>query len=77
MEIDQITGAVVDAAMKVHTALGPGLLESVYETCLKHELVKRGLKVSSQVWLPVVYDGITVEGGTRSIWSSKMRFWWS
>jgi GxxExxY protein len=65
MEIDQITGAIVDAAMKVHSALGPGLLESVYETCLKHELVKRGLKVSSQVWLPVLYDGITVEGGYK------------
>ena len=65
MEIDQITGAIVDAAMKVHTALGPGLLESVYETCLKHELVKRGLKVNSQVWLPVLYDGITIEGGYK------------
>ena len=65
MEIDQVTGAIVDAAMKVHTALGPGLLESVYETCLKHELAKRGLKVSSQVWLPVLYDGITIEGGYK------------
>ena len=54
MELDQITGAVVDAAVRVHTALGPGLLESVYETCLKHELTKRGLAVKSQVWLPVV-----------------------
>jgi len=65
MEIDQITGTIVDAAMKVHTALGPGLLESVYETCLKHELTKAGLKVSSQVWLPVVYDGITIDGGYK------------
>ncbi len=65
MEIDQITGEIVDAAMKLHTALGLGLLESVYETCLKHELVKRGLKVSSQVWLPVVYDGITIDGGYK------------
>ena len=39
----EITGAVVDAAMKIHTALGSGLLESVYEKCLKHELSKRGL----------------------------------
>lgn len=65
METDQITGTIVDAAMKVHTALGPGLLESVYETCLKHELAKKGLKVSSQVWLPFIYDGITIEGGYK------------
>ena len=65
MEIDRITGIIVDAAMKVHTALGPGLLESVYESCLKHELMKRGLQVSSQVWLPVLYDGITIEGGYK------------
>lgn len=65
MEIDEITGHVVDAAMKVHTALGPGLLESVYERCLVHELVKRGLRVRTQVWLPIVYDGITIEGGYK------------
>lgn len=65
MEVDQITGSIVDAAMKVHTALGPGLLESVYEKCLKHELMKRGLKVESQVWLPVVYDGVVIEGGYK------------
>ena len=51
--------------MKVHTALGPGLLESVYEKCLKHELVKRGLRVESQMWLPVVYDGTEMEGGYK------------
>ena len=65
MEVDQITGSIVDAAMKVHTALGPGLLESVYEKCLKHELTKRGLKVESQIWLPVVYDAVVVEGGYK------------
>lgn len=43
MEINEITGIIVDSAMKVHTALGPGLLESVYERCLIHELHKRGL----------------------------------
>jgi GxxExxY protein len=51
--------------MKVHSALGPGMLESVYEKCLKHELTKRGLKVVSQVWLPVLYDGVEIEGGYR------------
>jgi GxxExxY protein len=63
--VDQITGSIVDAAMKVHTALGPGLLESVYEKCLKHELKKRGLRVQSQVWVPVVYDGVEMEGAYK------------
>jgi GxxExxY protein len=63
--MNDITGSIVDAAIKVHTALGPGLLESVYEKCLKHELVKRGLKVQSQIWLPVVYDGVQIEGGYK------------
>ena len=65
MEIDQITGIIVDSAMKVHSALGPGLLESVYERCLMHELTKRGLKAQSQFWVPVVYDGIQIEGGYK------------
>lgn len=65
MDINEISGSVVDAAMKVHTALGPGLLESVYEKCLKHELTKRGLRVETQVWLPVVYDGVEIEGGYK------------
>ena len=65
MGINDITGSIVDAAMKVHTALGPGLLASVSEKCLKHELVKRGLRVETQVWLPVLYDGIQIEGGYK------------
>jgi GxxExxY protein len=65
VELDSITGAIVDAAMRVHTALGPGMLESVYEKCLKHELTKRGLRVEIQVWLPVIYDGVKIEGGYR------------
>jgi GxxExxY protein len=65
MDIDDITGAVVDCAMRVHTALGPGMLESVYEKCLRHELIKRGLRVQSQVWLPVWYDGVEIEGGYK------------
>jgi|EPASupsiteSAE347_1022098.scaffolds.fasta_scaffold01688_5 GxxExxY protein len=60
-----ISGHVVDAAMKVHSALGPGLLESAYETCLKHELLKRGLEVKSQVELPIVYDGVRLDAGYR------------
>lgn len=56
---------IVDAAFAVHSALGPGLLESVYEICLVHELGKRGLKNERQVSLPVVYDGVRLDGGLR------------
>ncbi len=65
MHIDEITGTIVASAMKVHTALGPGMLESVYEKCLKHELKKLGLAVESQVWLPVLYDDEEIEGGYK------------
>ena len=65
MEINDISGLIVDSSMTVHTALGPGLLESAYEACLKHELIKRGLKVESQVVLPVVYDGEKIDLGYR------------
>lgn len=58
MDPNKVTGAIVDSAMKVHTVLGPGMLESVYEKFLKHELLKRGLVLESQVWVPVLYDGI-------------------
>ena len=65
MEKNEISGAVVDAAMKIHSALGPGLLESAYAACLKHELVKRGLKVACEVPLPVVYDDGRLDAGYR------------
>ncbi len=45
MELNQISGLILDSAFKVHTALGPGLLESAYEACLKHEMIKQKLKV--------------------------------
>lgn len=51
--------------MKVHSALGPGLLESAYEACLMHELRKAGLRTESQVALPVVYDGVRIDLGYR------------
>lgn len=51
--------------MKVHTALGPGLLESAYEACLLHELNKMGLQTLSQLTLPVRYDGIEINTGYR------------
>jgi len=56
---------VVDAAFAVHKNLGPGLLESVYEVCLCHELSKRGIPFRSQVSLPVVYDGVRLDAGLR------------
>lgn len=65
MERNEISGAIVDAAMKVHSALGPGLLESAYAVCLRHELIKRGLSVRSEVPVPVVYDGIKLEAGYK------------
>ena len=66
MELNEITGAIIDAAMKVHSVLGPGLLESAYETCLKHELRQRRIFVESQVTLPIVYDGVLIDAGFRA-----------
>ena len=63
--INRITGAVISAAMKVHSHLGPGLLESAYEACLAHELRKQGLEVAQQVGLPVIYDGERIDLGYR------------
>ncbi|HEX9628539.1 MAG TPA: GxxExxY protein [Pyrinomonadaceae bacterium] len=65
LQRNEISGAVVDEAMKIHSALGPGLLESAYAACLKHELIKRGLRVASEVPLPVVYDGVRLDAGYR------------
>ncbi len=62
---EEIGAAIVDAALKVHRALGPGLLEKVYEICLAHELKKKGFEVSRQVSLPIEYDGITFDEGLR------------
>jgi len=65
MDLNEISGQIVDAAMKVHSALGPGLLESAYEACLLYELRKRGLKTENQVELPVVYDNVRIDVGYR------------
>jgi GxxExxY protein len=64
--LNQVSGIIVDAAMKVHTSLGPGLLESAYEACLVRELRKRGLRVDSQVPISVIYDGETLDIGYRA-----------
>jgi len=65
MEINELTGKIIQAAMKVHTALGPGLLESAYEACLEYELKKLGVKVERQKPLPVVYEEVRLECGYR------------
>lgn len=62
---EELAKAVVEAAFAVHSALGPGLLESVYEVCLVHELHKRGLRLERQVTLPVEYDGMKLDAGLR------------
>ena len=65
MNENELSGAIIGAALKVHSALGPGLLESAYEACLAHELRKNGLKVEVQTTLPIVYDGIRIDAGYR------------
>jgi GxxExxY protein len=62
---DEIAAEIVDAAFKIHSKLGPGLLESVYEACMAHELTKRGFLVERQKPQPVFYDGLEIEAGYR------------
>lgn len=64
-ETERVVTQVMDAAFKVHRALGPGLLESVYEICLCHELAKQNIPFQRQLSLPVVYDGIRLDAGLR------------
>ena len=63
--LDDLARTEVDAGLKIHKALGPGLLESAYEHCLAHELRNRGVAVQRQVALPIVYEGLTLEVGYR------------
>ena len=63
---------VVEAAFRVHRALGPGLLESVYEACVCHELRRMGVPFEHQVYWPVVYDGVKLDGGLRlDLWIDR------
>lgn len=64
-EIERLASVVVDSSMSVHRALGPGLLESVYEICLCHELATRGVSFERQVEIPIKYRGIRLEAGLR------------
>ena len=66
MTENEIATTVVDAAYTIHTRLGPGLLESVYETTLAYELIKRGLSVRRQQAMPVVYDSVRMDIGFRA-----------
>lgn len=63
--LNDVTGAIVEAAYVVHTTLGPGLLESVYEHALAYELTQRGLEIRRQVQMPVVYRGAVLGDGYR------------
>jgi len=65
-ELDDITGAVVDAALKIHLDLGPGLLESVYESVLTRALQRRRLQVERQKTIRFEYDGMVFEEGFRT-----------
>src|SRR5688500_11218554 len=65
MELNEVSGEIVRAAITVHSALGPGLLESAYRTCLCHELFKRGLRSDVEVVLPLKYDAVTIDVGYR------------
>ena len=64
-EIEVIGRHIIDGSMKVHSALGPGLLESAYQPCLAHELRSRGLFVQTQVQVPIVYEGVRLDVGYR------------
>ena len=65
MEENAVARAVVRSAMRIHTALGPGLLESVYEACVEYELLTERLAVERQVAIPVRYKGVTMQAGYR------------
>jgi len=66
MSLNEITHAIIGAAIKVHKALGPGLLESAYEACVAYELEKLGLRLERQKPIPVIYEGVHLECGFRA-----------
>ncbi len=65
-DLNIISGQIVDAAIHVHARLGPGLLESVYESILAYELQKRGLAVERQIPVPIAYESLRFEEGFRA-----------
>jgi len=64
-DVERVGKAVLDAAFKVHTVLGPGLLESVYQTAVKHVLETNGTTVETEVKLPIMFEGVKLESGLR------------
>ena len=64
-QLNQTSGAIVNAAYAVHSQIGPGLLESVYEKCLAHAMRRRGLVVQRQVLLPIEFEGLRLSSGLR------------
>ena len=66
MNENAIAKEIVDAAFRIHTTLGPGLLESVYETVLSYELTRRGFHVARQQAIPVVYENVRMDEGFRA-----------
>ena len=64
-DLEKTATQIVDSAIKVYSALGPGLLESAYQRCLVYELRKRGLNTQSERCLPINYDGMAIDGGFR------------
>jgi GxxExxY protein len=64
MELNQISAQIIAAALKIHSAIGPGVLESVYQTCMVHELKTAGLAVQSQIVLPVIYECLHLDSAT-------------
>ena len=64
-DLEVVAKEIVDSAFKIHKSFGPGLLEKIYESCLEHELKKRGLKVERQLIIPVEYDGLILNEGFR------------
>lgn len=71
-ELDRLSEGIIGAAIDVHKVLGPGLLESAYETCLAYELAERGLGVERQTALPITYKGIRLDAGYRlDLWIQR------
>ncbi|RLD55275.1 MAG: GxxExxY protein [Bacteroidetes bacterium] len=63
--LNKLSYEIIGCAMKVHSQLGPGLLESTYEACLEYELLQKGFKVARQKYLPVIYNSIKLDAGYR------------
>ena len=66
MNLEALTGRILNAAFRVHSVMGPGLLESVYEAALAYELRKAGLRIATQVEVPVVFDGVKLDIAFRA-----------